>query len=148
MKIILENELEKWAWKVMMDAHYKWEKNYGEVLRDHMEWWFDELNKEEKEEAIKKEVERRLRDKFGEEFMDYSEDEYIRSEIEAFNYSRIKLDDEEKRELERELRDEYKEKQKEICEEKELMLELVEEKLYRIYYTFFNAPEKLKVICE
>jgi hypothetical protein len=32
MKIILESELEKCAWEIMMIAHHKWKRNYGGLL--------------------------------------------------------------------------------------------------------------------
>lgn len=142
MKIILENELEKYAWEIMMSAHYKWEKNHGDSLQRQMDTYFHYAYKKETEEIIKKEVERRLRDMFGEEFF-ASEDEYVKSGLEDYG---DEMTDEEKRELERDLRKEYRSNQEDIVEKREYMPEHVEDDLREVYYTFFNAPEDLTVI--
>lgn len=143
MKIILENDLEKYAWEIMLSAHYKWEKNHGDRLHDQMDWYFHKIYKEETGEAIKKEVERQLLDMFGEEFF-VSEDEYVKSGLE--NYGDDEMTDDEKQELERDLRDEYRSSQEDIAEKREYMPEHVEDDLRKVYYTFFNAPEELTVI--
>ncbi|MFZ5642503.1 MAG: hypothetical protein ACOY46_02790 [Bacillota bacterium] len=147
MKIILENELERYAWDVMMSAHYKWEKNHGDLLRGQMEWYFNDIFKEETEEVIKKEVERRLRDEFGEEFF-VSEDEYVKSELERLEkkYSDVEMTVDEKQELEGDLREEYRYIQEEISDKREYTPMNVEEDLRNVYCTFFNAPEELTVV--
>jgi hypothetical protein len=144
MKVILENELEKWAWSVMLAAHYKWEKNYGRTLQDQMGWYFEGLHIDQKREAVQKEVERRLRDVFDEEFFT-TEDEYLKSGLEAYNDEDF-TDEEEKQKLKQGLREEYREVQKDISEMRERISMEVEHKLRQIYYTFFNAPENLTVI--
>lgn len=116
MKIILENELERYAWGVMMEAHQAWEKNNGDLLHDQMGVYFHDFFKEETEEVIKKEADRRLRDKFGEEFF-VSEDEYVKSGLE--DHGDDEMADDEKQELERDLRDEYRVVQEDIVEERE-----------------------------
>lgn len=143
MKIILENELERYAWGVMMEAHYKWEKNHGDSLQNQMGVYFHYAFEKETEEAIKKEAERRLRNIFGEEFF-VSEDEYVKSGLE--DYGDDEMTNDEKQELERDLRDEYRSNQEDIAEKREYMPEHVEDDLRKVYYTFFNAPEALTVI--
>jgi hypothetical protein len=143
MKIILESELERYAWGVMMAAHYKWEKNYGDSLQRQMDTYFHFAYEKETEEVIKKEVEHQLRDMFGEEFF-LSEDEYVKSGLE--DYGDDEMTDDEKQKLERDLRDEYRSNQEDIAEKREYMPEDVVEDLRKIYFKFFNAPENLTVI--
>ncbi len=142
MQIILENELEKYAWEVMIAAHYKWEKNHGDSLHDQMDWYFNNINKEETEEAVKKEVERRLRDDFDEESF-LTEDEYVTAGLK--NNGADNMSPDEKSILEEELREEYRDFQKDITEEREKLPEEMRYKLGQIFYTFFNAPENLTV---
>ncbi len=146
MQIILENELEKFAWGIMMEAHYKWEKNHGDSLSYQVEWYFEDLLKEETDKAINEEIERRerrLRDKFGEEFF-VSEDEYVKSELEGdADYD---LTDEERQELEQDYREDYRAVREDIDSEVEYLPVEVKDNLRNIYYTFFNAPETLTVI--
>ena len=144
MKVILENELERWAWGVMISAHYKWAKNHGRSLQNHMDWWFEELCKDERNEATKQEIERRSRDEFGEEYF-VTEDEYVKSGLKAYNDDDF-TNEEEKRKLEQELREEYREVQKDISEMRERLPIEVEHKLRQIYYTFFITPENLTVV--
>lgn len=143
MKVILENELEKYAWVIMMAAHYKWEKNHGASLNDQMDWYFKDIYKEETVEAIKAEVERRLRNDFGEEFF-VGEDEYVNTGL--VNNDVDNVSPEERELLEKELREEYVDIQKDIEENREPMFEEVGDELNNSYYIFFNAPEKLTVI--
>ncbi len=134
MKIILENELEKYAWEVMIAAHYKWEKNHGDLLREQMEWYFEDIFKKESEEAIKKEVERRLRDEFEDEFF-VSEDEYVENELEKNEAYH-----------EGDLREEYREVHADIADRRKYIADEVSDSLSLMYYTFFNAPENLTVL--
>lgn len=90
-----------------------------------------------------REVERRLRDEFGEEFF-VTEDEYVKEGLKA--YGDDDLTDEEKKKLEQDLREEYREVHKDIAEERENLFEAVEDELRSVYYSFFNAPENLTVI--
>jgi hypothetical protein len=76
MKIILESELERYAWETMIEAHRGWEKNHGDTLRDHMECYFDGVFKTDTDEAIKAEVERRLDDEFADD-LSVTEEEYV-----------------------------------------------------------------------
>lgn len=141
MKIILENELEKWAWGVMMAVHYKWEKNHGSVLQDHVYWWFEEMYKEETEKAIKEEIERRLRDNWDDDY-GLSKEEYVANGLARYG----DLTGDEIKELEKELLDEYESLQKDIADDREDLTETVKDELRNTYYTFFNAPEELTVI--
>jgi len=143
MKVILETELERYAWSIMVSAHYKWEKNNGSLLHDQMERYFNDIYKEETEEAIKKEVERHLRDKYGEEFFVTGE-QYVKSGLES--YSGDDLSNGEKKKLEQELRQEHREVNEDISWEREDLPDDMRCKLHQIYYTFFNAPEKLTVL--
>lgn len=143
MKIILENELEKWAWGVMMGAHYKWEKNHGSVLQDQVYRWFEDWCREETEKAIKEEIERRLRDNFGDDY-GMSKEEYVANGL--ARYDDFDLTGDEIKELEKELLDEYESLQKDIADVREDLTETVKDELRNTYYTFFNAPENLTVI--
>ncbi len=146
MKVILENELEKYAWEMMMAAHYKWEKNHGETLRYAMDWYFEDLYKEETEKAVKGEIgrrERRLRDVYGEKFF-VSEDEHVKSEMEG--YADDGLSGEEMQELEQEFREAYRAVREDIDADMRYLPIEVKDNLRAIYHTFFNAPEKLVVV--
>lgn len=143
MKIILENELERYAWGIMVSAHCKWEKNHGDSLHGQMSWYFNDIFKEETEEAIKKEVERRLRDEYDEEFF-VAEDECVKAGL--GNNGADNMSPDERAMLETELREEYRDFQEDIADRRECLPEEVRDKLRQIYYTFFNAPEKLTVM--
>ncbi|MCL6479350.1 MAG: hypothetical protein K6T65_13240 [Peptococcaceae bacterium] len=143
MKIVLESELELRAWSVMMEAHRLWEKNQGTLLRDMVDWYFSDILRGDTEDMIKREVERLLREGWPEEY-GVSEDEYVKNGLDGFE----DLDEVKKKELENDLREEYKFAQEEIAEEREVLNEVVENELRKFYHTFFNAPEKLIVICE
>lgn len=145
MKIILENELEKWAWEIMMAAHYKWEKNHGMLLLDQMNWYFEDIYGKEREKIIKQEVERRLLDDFDEEFF-ATEDEYVKSGLEKYTDDFFEGANEEKQDFERDLRKEYRVAQEDIADARDYLPDDVKDELRQIYYTFFNAPEKLTVI--
>ncbi|SFR14988.1 hypothetical protein [Desulfoscipio geothermicus] len=143
MKVILENELEKYAWEVMMAAQHKWKRNHGGVLCDQLDWYFEELYKEETDNIIKAEVERRLRDEFGEEFF-VSKDEYVKSELKG--YALDELTDKARQELEQEFREDYERVWEQIDDKREYLLEHVRQKLRGVYHTFFNGPQRLTVI--
>jgi len=143
MKIILESELEKCAWEIMMAAQYKWERNYGSSMCDYFDYYLKDIYKEEADQAVKDEAESRLRDKFGEEFF-VGKDEYVKSELEG--YAPDELIDEEKQELEQGLCEDYDHVWEQIEDEREYLMEDVRQKLRGIYYTFFNGPQRLTVI--
>jgi len=143
MKIILESELEKCAWEIMMIAHHKWKRNYGGLLSDYVDWYFEELYKDETDNVVKAEVERQLRDEFGEEFF-VSKDEYVKSELKG--YALDELTDQERQELEQEFREDYGRVWKKIDAKRECLLEYVRQKLRGVYHTFFNGPQRLTVI--
>ncbi|SFF97572.1 hypothetical protein SAMN05660649_00291 [Desulfotomaculum arcticum] len=143
MKVILENELEKCAWEIMMAAQHKWKRNYGSLMCDHLDFYFEDIYKEEADKAVNEEVERRLRDEFGEEFF-VGKDEYVKSELEG--YALDELTDEERQELEREFCDDYKYVWEQIEDEREYLLEDVRQKLRGVYYTFFNGPQRLTIV--
>lgn len=143
MIIVLESELEKYAWEVMISAHYKWVKNHARPLGDQLDWYFNDIYKKETEEAVKKEIERQLRYEFGEEFF-VSEEDYVKCGLEADCYK--ELDDQQRQQLEQDLHEEYKEVQELISEESEYKPDEVRHMLYLIYNTFFISPEKLTVM--
>ncbi|OPX92602.1 MAG: hypothetical protein A4E53_00393 [Pelotomaculum sp. PtaB.Bin104] len=142
MKIILENELEKYAWDVMMAAHYKWEKNHGSSLQDQMSWYFEDLYKEETEKALKDEIERKLRENWGDEY-GLTEEEYVAKGLESCGDD---WEEDERKDYENELREDFKYLQDDIADDREGLKFNVEEKLRSLYYTFFNAPENLTVV--
>lgn len=143
MKVILENELERYAWDVMMNAQRKWIRNQGSSLVDYLDWHFEELHKEETDNAVKKEVEQRLRDKFGDEFF-VSEDEYVKAELEG--YALDKLADEERQGLEQNFREDYVQVRRLIDDERELLTEYVRLILRDLYLNYFIKLEKMTVI--
>jgi hypothetical protein len=145
MKIILESVLEKYAWEVMMEAHRKWEKNYGDTLRDRMEWYFDTLYKGESEEAIRAEVDSRMMNEFGDD-LTATEEKYISGAMSLAAYGEI--DVAEREGLEDDFREEYRDLQVDIAEKREEITEDVKEELWRVYHTFFNAPGDLTVAFE
>lgn len=140
MKVILENELEKWAWDVMMSAHRKWEKNHGSVLRDQMNWYFEDIYKEEKEKMIKEEVERRLRECWGDDFW-LGKEEYIVKGL--ANYEG--WDEDDKKSIENDLWTEHEVMNEDISNDRKEIMNEVEDELREMYYAFFNAPENLTV---
>lgn len=142
MRIILESELEKEAWGIMMSAHFKWEKNYGNTLLDQMDWYFDKLFNEETEGMVKQEVERRLRENWP-EYYGLSEVEYVKKEMDDLEDD---LTEVEKEQWKMDLREDYIATQEVIAEENEDLTETVRDELRNCYYTFFNAPEKLAVV--
>lgn len=134
MRIILENELEKHAWEIMMAAHYKWEKNHGDSLREQMDWYFEELYGKETDKLVDEEVERRLREEFGEEFF-VSEDEYVESGLEN-----------DKANHDSDLREEYRQVQADIVDVRKYLQTEIRTELRALYYIFFTTPEMLTVI--
>lgn len=146
MKVILENELEKKAWEIMMAAHYKWERNHGSSLIDQMEWYFNDLYKDETKEMIDQEVESRLTVDYGPEGLDVigvTEEEYVRKGLE--NYKDDGLTEQEVVELKADLAKEYQDFVKDYESDKKYLQDEVKIDLYKIYHTFFCVPEKLTV---
>ncbi len=134
MKIILENELEKKAWGIMMEAHYKWEKNYGDSLRQQMEWHFFDLKRDDVKAMIEEEAHRRVNEDWRNILtLDMTLEEYLEE----------CADDGVSRE---ELVEEYERLHGEILEDLEVQKVAVEEDLRRLYSSFFNAPEGLTVV--
>ena len=134
MKIILESELEKKAWGIMMGAHYKWEKNNGDSLRDQMEWHFFDLNRDDVKAMIDEEAHRRVKENW---------DNVLSLETQLDGYLEDSADDGVSRE---ELVEEYERLRGEILEDLEDEKVAVEEDLRRLYSSFFNAPERLTVV--
>ncbi|AGL01123.1 hypothetical protein [Desulfoscipio gibsoniae] len=143
MKVILESELERCAWEIMMAAQYKWKRNYGGLMCDHLDFYFEDIYKEEADKAVNDEVERRLREKFSAEFF-LSKDEYVKWELEG--YALEELIDGERQKLEQEFRDDYDCVWEQIEDEREYLLEDVKQKLRGFYYAFFNGPKRLTVV--
>jgi len=143
MKVVLESKLEKRAWKIMMEAQRKWKRNYGSRMCDHLDFYFEDIYRDEADRAVKNEVERRLREKFGKELF-FNKDEYVK--VEMAGYAVDELTDAERQELERELGEDYEDLREQIDDEREYLLEDVRQKLKGFYYTFFNSPQRLTVI--
>lgn len=141
MKIVLENELEKWTWGIMMEAHYKWEKNHGAMLLDQMNCFFEVFFKDERRKIIQKEVERRLRENWGDDY-GLTEEEYVAKELADLE----DLNEGEKKAWEIDFKEDYKCMQESIEEDREVLKVTVEDQLRSVYYTFFSAPEELSVI--
>jgi len=147
VNVILENELEKWAWEIMMAAHYKWEKNHGSSLTNQMEWYFFDLYKEETEGMIQKEVDARLVPDYGPDgfnVIGFTEEQYVREGLD--NYKDDDLTKQELEKLKTELVDEYRDILEDYENEKEHVWDNVRLDLYKTYHTFFCAPERLTVI--
>lgn len=148
MRIILESELEKQVWEIMMEAHEKWEKSHGHTLQDMMERYFNEVYKDEIEAVVKREVERRLVEKYGEEeyknLVGFSENEYVTRALESAGVE--DWDEDKMDEMKDELRKKYRNLQEELAEDEEFLTAEVDFKISDMYLTFFNAPEKLTVI--
>jgi len=134
MKIILESELEKQTWEIMMAAHYKWEKNHGDSLRDQMQWYFEDLYRDEVKAVIEKEARRRVNEDWKHTLsLETILDEYLKECV----------DDGVSRE---ELVEEYERLCGEMLEDLKNQRAAVEEDLRRLYSRFFNAPERLTVV--
>ncbi len=136
--------MEKHAWQIMMAAHYKWEKNHGDMLRNQMEWYFNDIYKEETDALINKEVTKRLVDDYGPDGLDVigvSEEMYVA--LELFHHQDIDMDVEE---FKTELVEEYRELKQQYEQDKEWEAWDVKDELKSIYYNFFNAPEELTVV--
>ncbi|MTI80062.1 MAG: hypothetical protein FH758_04115 [Firmicutes bacterium] len=148
MKIILENKMEEYAWEIMMAAHYKWEKNHGDVLRDQMDWYFNDIYKEETQELIRKEVEKRLIGDYGSEGFDVigvSKVMYVAKGL--FNHKdNPHTAPENIEQFKQELAEEYQDIREEYEQQRKWATIRLEEELNSIYYTFFNAPEELTVL--
>jgi seryl-tRNA synthetase len=130
----LGKELEKQAWGIMMGAHYKWEKNYGDSLREQMEWHFFDLNNDDVKAMIEEEAHRRVKENW---------DNVLSLETSLNEYLKDCADDGVSRE---ELVEEYERLRGEILEDLEDEKVAVEEDLRRLYSSFFNAPERLTVV--
>lgn len=142
MKIVLESEVEVKLWETLLAAHYKWEKNYGDSIRDQMEWYFFDLFKEETEEIMAKEAASRLQADY-EDVFGKTLDQYIDEGLKY--YLDQGMIEDEIEELKTDLAEEYKNFTEEYESDKESMPEEIEEEIRRFYYNFFNAPEDLIV---
>ncbi len=138
MKVILENELEKWAWEIMLEAHQKWEKNHGDCLRRQMDWYFFNLFHDQVKEMIESEAPKRVNEKWKHIIsLDTTLDEYLaecQEECEKDGVTR------------RELVEAYEHLRGKILWALEDEKVAVKEDLRRLYSSFFNAPESLTVI--
>ena len=146
MKIILENEKEVKLWDIMMAAHYKWEKNHGDSLRDRMEWYFFDLHKEETDEIIQKVADVRLEESYGKggyNVIDATEEQNVRQGLEGNCLKELSMDKIE--ELKSDLVQEYKDLKDEYEGEKSYLPDEIKNEITSFYYTFFNAPENLTV---
>ncbi len=144
MRIILENELEEKIWPILMAAHYKWEKNYGQTLQGQMEFYLHDLYKEETEEYIAAEIERRLKSaSWGIYEPGMTMDQYIKKGLEEVN--EVDWDPEELEEYKNALSDEYGEHKEDYDNIKEQYNYTVRQMLTEFSFCLFNAPEKLTV---
>ncbi|MCF8022640.1 MAG: hypothetical protein K9L17_08120 [Clostridiales bacterium] len=143
MKIILESELEKKVWEIMIKAHNKWEKNNGDSLKEQMHWYFNDIYREQTKAAVEQEVECRLKYSWGEQLyndlVNLSEEEYVSKGLQNNNQK-------EGKELPKELREEYINLKKEIQQDREYKLKEVELEIKNIYSKFFNSPKELPVV--
>jgi len=145
-KIILENEMERQLWSILLVAHYKWEKNHGSSIRDQMEWYFFDLYKEETDQMIAKEVAARLMEDYGPEGFDIigvTEEQYIQKGLD--NHEEEGLTEEEMERFKIELAEEYRDIVKDYETDKEVKEEDVREEIKNLYYMLYNAPENLTV---
>ncbi|OPX87477.1 MAG: hypothetical protein A4E53_02465 [Pelotomaculum sp. PtaB.Bin104] len=146
MKIILENEMERQAWPILLSAHYKWEKNHGSSIQGQMEWYFFDLFKEETDQMIAKEVETRLMENYGPQGVDVigvTEDQYVQKGLN--NYEEEGLSKEDLEQLKVELAEEYQSIIEDYEADKEFKKSDVRDELTSLYYRLFNAPENLTV---
>ncbi len=136
MKIILENEMERKAWDIILEAHYKWEKNHGDEIRNQMEWYFFDLYKEETDQMIAKETGKRLFEDYGPDGLD------VIGVSEAMHISRGMLNNEdwlkdvtktERQEFEKELVEEYQSFTEDFQWDKERIEEKVRDDLSNVY---------------
>ena len=162
MKIILESELERYAWEEMIPALTRWERHNGRTLRDYMEWWMEDLNKDQTEAAIKAEVERRLEDEYSDDLNTTEEEEYVAAAMSRhedpdkldYDLATLVENPEEERERMRkerqewaaEYRQEYRDLQAEIADRREELMEEIKEKLRRTYCMFFSDLEDLTIL--
>jgi len=140
MRIILENELERKVWPVLMAAHYKWEKNHGDSLRGQMEWYLNDLYKEETEEWIITEVKRRLKDNNLGYEPGMTVEQYIQQNVEDLDLEPAELEEHKK-----DLTEDYQEIKEDYESIREGHEYDVREELRNFYFCLFNAPEDLTV---
>jgi len=145
MKIILESEVECKAWEIMLAAHYKWEKNHGEVLQDQMDWYLDDLCKDEVDEFIEKEAPKQLDELWTEDelkVLELSCEEYIKyirdGNAEDYYENPEELTDED-------IKNDYEMLKESILDDLEDKKESIREELHEVSYYYFRAPEKLIV---
>jgi len=147
MKVILENELEKWAWELMMTDHCKWDKKNGSNLMEQMDWYFFDLHKDETEQMINKDVNAQLADDYGPEgfnFAEVTEEEYVQDGLEYHKDDGMTKQEQEK--LKAELASEYWETLAEYKDKKRSIRDEIRLQLYGIYRTFICVPKKLTVV--
>lgn len=147
MRIVLENEMEKQLWSILLVAHHKWEKNHGSSIREQMEWYFFDLYKEETDQMIAGEATARLMEDYGPEGLDVigvSEEQYIQKGLDNRKED-FGLTEEESDRLKIELAEEYRDLVEDYETDKEVKEEAVRDEIISFYYRFFNAPETLTV---
>ncbi|MTI84348.1 MAG: hypothetical protein FH756_10685 [Firmicutes bacterium] len=138
MKIILKNELEKWAWQIMLEAHYKWEKNYGDSLRQQMDWYFFDLLGDQVKKRIESEARKRVKENWEHTIgLETTLDEYLYECAEECENDGVTRE---------ELVEDYEHLRGLILQHFEDEKEAVEEDLRRLYSSLFNAPESLTVV--
>lgn len=144
MRIILENEMEKQAWPILLAAHYKWEKNHGDSISSQMEWYFNGLFKEETEIIVMAEAKARLLAIYGPDggvnIIGVTEEQYIENGSYGLNDEVIDLV-----EFKKDLSIEYRELMADYEDDKISITEEVRDELRNIHYNLFNAPEDLTV---
>ncbi len=138
MIIILENELEKQAWQIMLEAHHKWEKNHGDSLRQMMDWYFFDLCHDKVKEIIEKEARKRMNEKWKHIInLETTLEEYLAECAEECKNDGV---------TRRELVEDYEHLRGKILWALEDEKVVIKEDLRNLYYSFFNAPESLTVI--
>lgn len=135
MKIILENEMEKKAWSILLSAHYKWEKNHGDSINNQMKFYFYDLFKDETEKIIEEEVKSRLNAVYGDlNIVGVSKEQYVKGVLDDAPY-----------EVKEEVEGEYDDLISCYEYDKESIPGIVKQQLFDFHYELFNAPELLVV---
>jgi hypothetical protein len=146
MRIVLENEMERRLWPILLAAHYKWEKNYGVSIRGQMEWYFFELYKDETDKLIEAEVQRRISEEYGDlDILGVSKEMYVAQALFNFDDELFCWGKDEYEYFIRDAEDEYDSIRGDFEDSMETIPEDVKEQLASFYYNFFNAPESLTV---
>ena len=140
--------MEKKAWSILLAAHYKWEKNHGDSIRDQMNWYFFDLYKEETDQIIAKETGRRLFEEYGPNGLDVmgvSEEMYVSLGLLNHQDWLKDVSEEDYLKFKEDLVKEYQEFMEDFKWDKLNIEDEVRDELTKVYSRLFNAPENLIV---